>query len=124
MGDAILVWASSGLRTTNEASVTQQAGSEEVSKPFNSLPVFAMQDILNGHVQTQEGENLVQGGVLMGIAHRSQPHWGVQFHPESVATAHGETLMRNFFAESEASTAGRDLPDINGGMLLLSFSRH
>lgn len=34
--------------------------------------------------------------LLMGIAHRSLPHFGVQFHPESVATGFGPALLRNF----------------------------
>ncbi|WFB11953.1 aminodeoxychorismate synthase component I [Streptomyces sp. LX-29] len=35
-------------------------------------------------------------GVLMGVAHRDKPLWGVQFHPESIGTAHGHQLIRNF----------------------------
>ncbi len=35
-------------------------------------------------------------GVLMAARHARQRRWGVQFHPESVATRHGERLLANF----------------------------
>jgi anthranilate synthase/aminodeoxychorismate synthase-like glutamine amidotransferase len=36
------------------------------------------------------------GGVVMAIRHRELPAEGVQFHPESVLTAEGKLLLRNF----------------------------
>jgi anthranilate/para-aminobenzoate synthase component II len=37
-------------------------------------------------------------GVLQGIAHRTLPVHGVQFHPESVLTACGAEIFGNFLA--------------------------
>ena len=33
---------------------------------------------------------------IQAVRHREHPVWGVQFHPESVASQHGERLLRNF----------------------------
>lgn len=35
-------------------------------------------------------------GLIMGLAHRTLPIHGIQFHPESIATQHGHALLKNF----------------------------
>jgi anthranilate synthase/aminodeoxychorismate synthase-like glutamine amidotransferase len=39
--------------------------------------------------ETAEGE-------VMGLRHRTLPIWGVQFHPESIATVEGMKILKNF----------------------------
>ena len=49
----------------------------------------SMPAVLEVTARTAQGE-------IMGVRHRSMPIEGVQFHPESVLTPDGPTLMSNF----------------------------
>lgn len=42
------------------------------------------------------------GGEIMALSHRGHPTFGVQFHPESVLTAHGHDLFANFIGLAAA----------------------
>ncbi len=39
-----------------------------------------------------------ENGVIMGLRHRTLPVFGVQFHPESIASEHGHAILANFLA--------------------------
>jgi anthranilate synthase/aminodeoxychorismate synthase-like glutamine amidotransferase len=44
------------------------------------------------------------GEEIMALAHRTLPVWGVQFHPESIATMHGKLLLANFLTLAGMAT--------------------
>src|SRR4051812_41870377 len=56
---------------------------------YHSLVVGAVPDELRVTAWTPDG-------VVMALEHRTRPLYGVQFHPESVATGHGRELLQNF----------------------------
>jgi anthranilate synthase component II len=39
---------------------------------------------------------LADDGLIMAVSHRDRPVHGVQFHPESIASEHGRTILKNF----------------------------
>ena len=45
-------------------------------------------------------------GEVMALAHRSDPTYGVQFHPESILTEHGHALFGNFLALADQFWGG------------------
>ncbi|HEY1854932.1 MAG TPA: aminodeoxychorismate synthase component I [Solirubrobacterales bacterium] len=53
-------------------------------------------------------------GILMAVAHRSKPQWGLQFHPESISTEHGRALLARFRDLTAELSGGR-----NGGPVLI-----
>ncbi len=62
---------------------------------YHSLQATTLPDCL---VPTASCPGALEGGprALMGVRHVSLPLEGVQFHPESILTEHGERLVRNF----------------------------
>jgi anthranilate synthase/aminodeoxychorismate synthase-like glutamine amidotransferase len=60
---------------------------------YHSLLVerATLPDCLEVTAETSEGE-------IMGLRHKSLPIWGVQFHPESIATENGMQILKNFLS--------------------------
>ncbi len=61
---------------------------------YHSLVIerSSMPECLEITAETEEGE-------VMGVRHKHLPVWGVQFHPESVLTPKGATIMQNWLKE-------------------------
>ena len=60
---------------------------------YHSLLVekSTLSDCLEATAETAEGE-------IMGLRHKTLPIWGVQFHPESIATDGGMNILKNFLS--------------------------
>jgi para-aminobenzoate synthetase len=67
---------------------------------YHSLAVGAVPEDLRVTAWTPDD-------VVMGLEHRTRPLWGVQFHPESISTEHGRTILRNFRDLTRAPRAAR-----------------
>jgi anthranilate synthase component II len=67
---------------------------------YHSLVVdrTTVPDVLEVTAETDDG-------VVMGLRHREHDVEGVQFHPESILTAAGHDLLRNFLARAGHPTA-------------------
>ena len=72
---------------------------------FDSLP--SPMEVMRYHSLVVERETIPDALEILAVAtddpteihavrHRTQAVWGVQFHPESILTAHGKQLLRNF----------------------------
>ncbi|KQY96551.1 aminodeoxychorismate/anthranilate synthase component II [Brevundimonas sp. Root1423] len=72
-------------------SVFRDLPSPFTATRYHSLAVRreTLPDVLEVTAWTADGE-------IMGLAHKSRPIHGVQFHPESIATEHGHDLLANF----------------------------
>ena len=46
-----------------------------------------------------EVTGITDGGEIMAVQHREYPVYGVQFHPESILTPEGKTMLKNFIKE-------------------------
>lgn len=73
-----------------------------IPSPFNATRYHSLMVDRDGWpaclLATAESED----GVVQGLRHRALPIFGVQFHPESIATEHGHALLRNFLATTRA----------------------
>ncbi|MBG85425.1 MAG: anthranilate/aminodeoxychorismate synthase component II [Verrucomicrobiales bacterium] len=64
-----------------------------VATRYHSLVVKrdTLPDCFEITAETEENE-------IMGLRHKEHPIWGVQFHPESILTESGRTIMKNFLS--------------------------
>jgi para-aminobenzoate synthetase component 2 len=69
-----------------------------VPQPFRATRYHSLA-VVDGTVPADlEVTARTEGGVIMGLRHRSAPIFGVQFHPESVLTEGGYRMLGNWLA--------------------------
>lgn len=66
--------------------------------PFTATRYHSLAAVRSTLPEELEVTAETDGGVVMAVAHRSAPLWGVQFHPESVLTQGGYRMLANWLA--------------------------
>ncbi|HJX12986.1 MAG TPA: aminodeoxychorismate/anthranilate synthase component II [Dehalococcoidales bacterium] len=64
--------------------------------PFSAVRYHSLAVMRDGLPDCLEVTAWTDNGIIMGLRHKEYPVEGVQFHPESIMTAVGKDLLRNF----------------------------
>ncbi|MDR4534894.1 glutamine amidotransferase-related protein [Glutamicibacter sp. PS] len=67
-----------------------------VANPFTATRYHSLAAVRETIPDELEITAQTAGGVIMGLAHREKPLWGVQYHPESVLTQDGYLMLGNW----------------------------
>ena len=78
---------------------------ESLPQPFEAIRYHSLAIEPDSLPDVLEVSARAESGVIMGVRHRTLPIEGVQFHPESIMTATGHDLLRNFLAMESPRTA-------------------
>jgi anthranilate synthase component 2 len=76
--------------------------------PFKATRYHSLVVRRDGLPDALEATAWTSDGLIMGLAHRELPIWGVQFHPESIASEHGHDILRNFLTMSGVALPARN----------------
>jgi anthranilate synthase component 2 len=71
---------------------------EGLPSPFNATRYHSLTIAPETLPATLHVTARTEDGVIMGLRHTTLPVFGVQFHPESIASEHGHALLANFLA--------------------------
>jgi anthranilate synthase component 2 len=69
---------------------------EGMPNPFAATRYHSLIVARAGMPNTLEITAETEDGLVMGVQHHERPVWGVQFHPESIASEGGHKLLGNF----------------------------
>ncbi len=76
--------------------------------PFNATRYHSLTVDPGSLPETLVATARTRDGVIMGLRHRALAVFGVQFHPESIASEHGHALLANFLALARGGNASAE----------------
>ncbi|HHB82704.1 MAG TPA: aminodeoxychorismate/anthranilate synthase component II [Devosia sp.] len=79
----------------------------DIKSPFNATRYHSLSVSTNGLPACLEVTAQTDDGVIMGLQHVSAPTFGVQFHPESIASEHGHDILQNFLTSAQEFTSAK-----------------
>ncbi|MGZ3277166.1 MAG: anthranilate synthase component II [Caulobacteraceae bacterium] len=69
---------------------------KDIPSPFTATRYHSLAIDRSSLPNTLEVTAWTDDGEIMGVQHRDRPMYGVQFHPESIATQYGHEMLANF----------------------------
>ncbi len=69
---------------------------KDIPSPFTATRYHSLAIDRSSLPNTLEVTAWTDDGEIMGVQHKDRPWFGVQFHPESIATEYGHELLANF----------------------------
>ena len=85
--------------TLNEVELSVSSGKgvlRGLSDPFDAIRYHSLAVVAETVPDVLEVTSHSDSGVIMGVRHREHPVEGIQFHPESILTADGKHILKNF----------------------------
>ncbi len=71
---------------------------KNVESPFQATRYHSLVVERNSLPPSLKVTAWTEDGTVMGVKHIEHPTFGVQFHPESIATQHGKKILKNFLS--------------------------
>jgi len=68
----------------------------DLPNPFNAIRYHSLALKEDAVPSELEVSARAESGVIMGVRHKTLPIEGIQFHPESILTEGGKTILKNF----------------------------
>ena len=69
---------------------------QDVPQDFHGARYHSLMTDLHGALDLIPLANTVDDKVLMAMRHDTHPVYGIQFHPESILSKHGQQIIQNF----------------------------